>query len=102
MFRYIAEDDFGVPQSSFVLCTFWMVNSLYKIGHRDEALAIFNNTLSCANHVGLLSEHIDTGTRELLGNFPQAYSHLGLIQTALLINGEDISFENEIFRFIKP
>jgi GH15 family glucan-1,4-alpha-glucosidase len=102
MFRYINEDDFGVPKSSFVLCTFWLVNSLYKIGHRDEALEIFHNLLSCTNHLGLLSEHIDIDTKELLGNFPQAYSHLGLIQSALLINGEDISFENEIFRFIKP
>ncbi|MFO7575334.1 MAG: glycoside hydrolase family 15 protein [Bacteroidales bacterium] len=102
MFRYINEDDFGVPKSSFVLCTFWLVNSLYKIGHRDEALEIFHNILGCTNHLGLLSEHIDIDTKELLGNFPQAYSHLGLIQSALLINGEDISFENEIFRFIKP
>ncbi len=102
MFRYINEDDFGVPKSSFVLCTFWLVNSLYKIGRRDEALEIFHNILSCSNHLGLLSEHIDIETKELLGNFPQAYSHLGLIQSALLINGEDISFENEIFRFIKP
>ena len=102
MFRYLNEDDFGVPRSSFVLCTFWLVNSLYKIGHRDEALEIFNKILSCSNHLGLLSEHIDIETKELLGNFPQAYSHLGLIQSALLINGEDISFENDIFRYVKP
>lgn len=102
MFRYLHEDDFGVPRSSFVLCTFWLVNSLYKIGHHDEALEIFNNIIGCSNHVGLLSEHIDIETRELLGNFPQAYSHLGLIQSALLINGQDMSFENENFRFIKP
>ncbi len=102
MFRYLNEDDFGVPRSSFVLCTFWLVNSLYKIGHCDEALKVFNNILSCSNHLGLLSEHVDIKTRELLGNFPQAYSHLGLIQSALLINGEDISFENDIFRYVKP
>jgi GH15 family glucan-1,4-alpha-glucosidase len=102
MFRYLNEDDFGVPRSSFVLCTFWLVNSLYKIGQRDEALEIFNNIIGCSNHVGLLSEHIDIETSELLGNFPQAYSHLGLIQSALLINGQDMSFENENFRFIKP
>ena len=98
MFRYLHEDDFGVPRSSFVLCTFWLVNSLYKIGHRDEALEIFDNIIRCSNHAGLLSEHIDIETRELLGNFPQAYSHLGLIQSALLINGQDMSFENENFR----
>ncbi len=102
MFRYLNEDDFGVPKSSFVLCTFWLVNSLYRIGQRDEALKIFTNILGCSNHVGLLSEHIDIEKKELLGNFPQAYSHLGLIQSALLFNGEEIYFENEIFRFLKP
>lgn len=102
MFRYLNEDDFGVPRSSFVLCTFWLVNSLYRIGHRKEAVEIFENILKCSNHLGLLSEHIDIETGELLGNFPQAYSHLGLIQSALLLNGEEVSFENEIFRFIKP
>jgi alpha,alpha-trehalase len=102
MFRYLHEDGFGIPRSSFILCTFWLVNSLYKIGHRDEALEIFNNIIGYANHTGLLSEHIDIESGELLGNFPQAYSHLGLIQSALLINGEEISLENERFRFIKP
>lgn len=102
MFRYINEDDFGVPHSSFVLCTFWLVNSLYKIGHHEEAIKIFENILEHLNHVGLLSEHIDIETGELYGNFPQAYSHLGLIQSALLLNGEEESFDNEIFRYIKP
>ncbi len=102
MFRYINEDDFGVPSSSFVLCTFWLVNSLYKIGHHEEAIKIFENIVDHLNHVGLLSEHIDIETGELYGNFPQAYSHLGLIQSALLLNGEEESFDNEIFRYIKP
>ena len=102
VFRYLNEDDFGVPRSAFLLCTFWMVSSLIKIGRREEAVDVFNNAISCANHVGLLSEHIDVETRELLGNFPQAYSHLGLIQAALLINGEELSFENDIFKYVKP
>jgi GH15 family glucan-1,4-alpha-glucosidase len=102
MFRYLNEDDFGKPTNSFILCNFWLVNSLFKTGFKKDAIRIFENILSCTNHVGLLSEHIHTGTRELLGNFPQAYSHLGLIQSALLINGEEITFEHDIFRFIKP
>jgi len=102
VFRYLNEDDFGVPKSAFLLCTFWMVRSLIKIGRRDEVVDVFNNAISCANHVGLLSEHVDVETRELLGNFPQAYSHLGLIQAALLINGEELSLENDIFKFVKP
>jgi GH15 family glucan-1,4-alpha-glucosidase len=102
MFRYINEDDFGIPTNSFVLCNFWLVNSLYKIGRKEEALEVFENIISCANHVGLLSEHIDIQTKELLGNFPQAYSHLGLIQSALLINGATWVFDEDIFKFIKP
>lgn len=102
MFRYINEDDFGVPSNSFVLCNFWLINSLYKIGRKEEAVEVFENIVSCVNHVGLLSEHIDTQTRELLGNFPQAYSHLGLIQSALLLNNVKVEFDENIFRFIKP
>jgi GH15 family glucan-1,4-alpha-glucosidase len=102
MFRYINEDDFGKPTNSFILCNFWLVNSLFKIGYKKDAVELFENILSCANHVGLLSEHIHVDNRELLGNFPQAYSHLGLIQSALLINGEEITFEHDIFRYIKP
>jgi len=91
MFRYVNEDDFGKPSASFVLCNFWLVNSLFKIGHRKEAVELFENILSHVNHAGLLSEHIDTNTGELLGNFPQAYSHLGIIQSALLLNGEEMT-----------
>lgn len=102
MFRYINEDDFGIPTNSFVLCNFWLVNALFKIGRKDEALEVFENILSCENHVGLLSEHIDVENRELMGNFPQAYSHLGLIQSALLLNGAAGEFDEDVFRFLKP
>ncbi len=102
VYRYINDDDFGKPSGSFVLCNFWLVNSLFKTGHRAEAVELFDSLLRHTNHVGLLSEHIDTSTGELLGNFPQAYSHLGIIQSALLINGEELTFEMNDFRFIKP
>lgn len=97
MFRYKNEDDFGTPSSSFTICTFWMVRALYEIGKVDEAKTIFNDLLSCSNHVGLFSEDIDFESRRLLGNFPQAYSHLALINTAILF-----SEELTVSKFIKP
>ena len=101
-FRYINEDDFGKPSGSFVLCNFWLVNSLCKTGFKEEAVELFEKIISCTNHLGLLSEHIQIGTGDLLGNFPQAYSHLGIIQSALLLNGMEMTFDNDIFKFIKP
>lgn len=102
VFRYIHEDDFGKPTGSFILCNFWLVNSLYKTGFEKEARELFEHTIVSANHLGLLSEHIHTETGELLGNFPQAYSHLGLIQSALVLNGKEMFFDSDIFRYIKP
>ena len=83
MYRYRNADDFGVPSSSFTVCTFWLIKSLYKIGDKQEARELFDRVLSYSNHVGLLSEDIDFSTKRLLGNFPQAYSHLALIDTAI-------------------
>ena len=91
MYRYRNHDDFGVPKSSFTVCTFWMVKSLYKIGRRKEAESLFQKTLSHCNHLGLLSEDIDFDTKRLLGNFPQGYSHLALIDAAITLSGEDIT-----------
>jgi GH15 family glucan-1,4-alpha-glucosidase len=87
LYRYKNRDDFGLPSSSFTICTFWYVNSLVKIGEVDQAEAIFSKLLSYANHLGLFSEDIDFSTKRLLGNFPQAYSHLALIETALSFSG---------------
>jgi alpha,alpha-trehalase len=97
MYRYINADDFGLPGSSFTICTFWLIQSLYKIGMKDDALNTFNDLLKSGNHVGLFSEDIDFKTKRLLGNFPQAYSHLALINTAILF-----SEEKYISKFIKP
>ena len=82
MYRYKNRDDFGEPTSSFTICTFWLIDSLYKIGERDKAKKMFDQLLSYSNHLGLFSEDIDFETKRLLGNFPQAYSHLALIETA--------------------
>lgn len=95
MYRYKNEDDFGLPSSSFTICTFWYINSLQKIGEHDKAKSMFNTLLGYSNHLGLFSEDIDFKTKQLLGNFPQAYSHLALIETAINIsNGKTIKTEN--------
>ena len=86
MYRYKNKDDFGLPSSSFTVCTIWMINSLYKIGEEKKAIKLFNKLLSYSNHLNLFSEDIDFKTKELLGNFPQAYSHLALIDTAITLN----------------
>tara|TARA_B100001093_G_scaffold126029_2_gene118565 strand:+ start:2646 stop:4427 length:1782 start_codon:yes stop_codon:yes gene_type:complete len=86
LFRYKNSDDFGDPKSSFTVCTFWFINSLFKIGKEDKARRLFKKLLSYSNHLGLFSEDIDFKTKELLGNFPQAYSHLALIETAINFN----------------
>ena len=82
LYRYRNQDDFGTPTSSFTICTFWFIDSLYKIGERQRAKEMFDTLLSYSNHLGLFSEDIDFETKRLLGNFPQAYSHLALIETA--------------------
>ena len=87
LYRYKNKDDFGLPSSSFTICTFWYINSLYKIGECDEAEKLFEKLLSYSNHLGLFSEDIDFKTKRLLGNFPQAYSHLALIETAINLSG---------------
>jgi len=83
LYRYKNEDDFGLPSSSFTICTFWFINSLFKIGEEEKAMALFDRLLSYSNHLGLFSEDIDFKTKRLLGNFPQAYSHLALIECAI-------------------
>ncbi|WP_029033851.1 glycoside hydrolase family 15 protein [Salinimicrobium terrae] len=83
LFRYKNKDDFGTPSSSFTICTFWFINSLYKIGEKKKAMKMFDKLLSYSNHLGLFSEDLDFETKRLLGNFPQAYSHLALIETAM-------------------
>lgn len=83
LFRYKNEDDFGLPTSSFTICTFWFINSLFRIGEEERSREWFDRVLGYSNHLGLFSEDIDFKTKRLLGNFPQAYSHLALIECAL-------------------
>ena len=97
VYRYKNTDDFGKPTSSFTICTFWLIQALFRIGMKEDAQFIFESLLSYGNHLGLFSEDIDFSTKRLLGNFPQAYSHLALINTAVLFSEEKF-----VSKFIKP
>ena len=88
LFRYRNKDDFGFPSSSFTVCSFWYINSLYKIGEKEKSKNYFEKILKYSNHLGLFSEDLDFKSKRLLGNFPQAYSHLALIDCALNFNSE--------------
>jgi len=94
MYRYKNRDDFGLPTSSFTICTFWLIQALDKIGERNQARELFDRLLTYSNHVGLFSEDIDFESKRLLGNFPQAYSHLALIETAMLFS-KDIELKSK-------
>ena len=86
VFRYRNADDFGVPTTTFTVCAFWYVNALAAIGRLDEARALFGRLLGRRNSVGLLSEDIDPVTGELWGNFPQSYSMVGIIISAMRLS----------------
>jgi GH15 family glucan-1,4-alpha-glucosidase len=97
VYRYKHKDDFGMPTSSFTICTFWLIQALFRIGMKEDAQAIFKSLLASGNHLGLFSEDIEFTSKRLLGNFPQAYSHLALINTAILFSEEKF-----VSKFIKP
>jgi GH15 family glucan-1,4-alpha-glucosidase len=86
LFRYVAPDDFGEPETSFTICTFWYIDALAAIGRRDEARAMFERLLARRNHLGLLSEDLAFDDGEAWGNFPQTYSHVGLIIAAMRLS----------------
>ncbi len=85
MLRYTHADDFGEPTSAFSICSFWWAEALALMGELDESVALFQRLLKSANPVGLFSEDVDPKSGRLLGNFPQAYTHVGLIHAAMTI-----------------
>ena len=86
MLRYDTEDDFGLPETAFNVCTFWLIEALFLTGRSDEARALFEEMLSRCTAAGLLSEDIDPTTGELWGNYPQTYSLVGMINCAAMLS----------------
>jgi GH15 family glucan-1,4-alpha-glucosidase len=86
VYRYRHDDDFGKPATGFAICSFWLVNALAAVGRRDEAREQFERLLGRRNALGLLSEDIDPAGGELWGNFPQTYSMVGIINSALRLS----------------
>jgi GH15 family glucan-1,4-alpha-glucosidase len=84
--RYRMDDGLAGPEGAFTLCGFWLAEVLALAGRVDEAQEVFEAHLNASNHLGLLAEEIHPKTRQQLGNFPQAFSHLGLINAALRID----------------
>jgi GH15 family glucan-1,4-alpha-glucosidase len=86
VYRYDTERDVdGLPggEGVFLLCTFWLVDDLHLLGRAKEATALYERLLGLRNDVGLLSEQCDPTSGRLLGNFPQAFSHVALVDSAM-------------------
>ncbi len=86
MLRYDTEDDFGLPETAFNVCTFWLIEALHFTGRDADARELFEEMLSRRTASGLLSEDIDPQTGELWGNYPQTYSLVGMINCAVLLS----------------
>jgi GH15 family glucan-1,4-alpha-glucosidase len=84
--RYVGKDDFGFPETAFLICRFWLIDALWMIGRRDEAREWFVDALKLRNRYGLLSEDVHPTTGALWGNIPQTYSMAGLILTAIKLS----------------
>ncbi|HIP79568.1 MAG TPA: glycoside hydrolase family 15 protein, partial [Kiloniellaceae bacterium] len=84
--RYAAPDDFGSPEVAFNVCTFWYIDALAAVGRTEEARALFETMLAARNAMGLLSEDLAPQSGELWGNFPQTYSMVGLISSAMRLS----------------
>ncbi|MGH3564171.1 MAG: glycoside hydrolase family 15 protein, partial [Mycobacterium sp.] len=90
VYRYRTDIDRNVDgltggEGTFLLCTFWLAHALASSGQIARAREVFDRAISYRNDVGLLSEEVDPATGELLGNFPQAFSHIGLVDAAWAI-----------------
>ena len=88
MFRYLHQDDFGLPETTFMICSFWYIEALACVGEIEKAISEFQSVIRYTNHLGLLSEDVDAKTGSQWGNFPQAYSHVGLMNAAYRITNK--------------
>ena len=84
-YRYKHQDDFGLPETTFLICAFWYVETLAAVGRIDDAIEKFESLIKYSNHLGLFSEDVHAQTGSQWGNFPQTYSHVGLVNAAYRI-----------------
>lgn len=103
VYRYLTDDGLPGGEATFALCSFWLVDCLAQAGRVGEARELFERVSSYANGLGLLAEEIDPASGELLGNYPQGFTHLGLIRSALHIAkaealGPEERAENQVER----
>jgi GH15 family glucan-1,4-alpha-glucosidase len=98
VYRYITDgvDGLSGDEATFAICSFWLVECLARAGEVDRARSLFERLLSFCNDVGLLAEEIDPHSGEMLGNFPQAFSHLGLIQAAIALDAPEASMTMQL------
>src|SRR5215469_1812492 len=85
VYRYLAQDGLAGAEGTFLLCTFWLAQAQAMTGELDQAISTFERAVAAINDVGLLAEEVDAGGAEMIGNFPQAFSHIGLINAAWAI-----------------
>jgi alpha,alpha-trehalase len=85
VYRYLAHDGLAGEEGTFLLCTFWLAQAQAEAGDVDAAAATFERAIAAINDVGLLAEEVDPRSGEMIGNFPQAFSHIGLINAAWAI-----------------
>jgi GH15 family glucan-1,4-alpha-glucosidase len=92
----LSDDGLPPGEGAFLPCTFWLADNYALLGRRDEAHALFERLTGLCNDVGLLSEEYDPAERRLVGNFPQAFSHVGLVITALNLSRPDCPAEQRM------
>jgi GH15 family glucan-1,4-alpha-glucosidase len=85
VYRYLGHDGLAGEEGTFLLCTFWLAQAQALAGEVDAATATFERAVAAVNDVGLLAEEVDPGSGEMIGNFPQAFSHIGLVNAAWAI-----------------
>jgi GH15 family glucan-1,4-alpha-glucosidase len=89
--RYVPDDELdGMPggEGVFLACSFWLVDNLALMGRGEEATALFERLLRLCNDLGLMAEEYDPAARRMLGNFPQAFSHISLVNSAHNLGNE--------------
>jgi GH15 family glucan-1,4-alpha-glucosidase len=96
LYRYKTADGLQGGEGVFLLCSFWLVDAFVLAGQKEKAQQLFEKLLTYRNHVGLYSEEIDPKTKDFLGNFPQAYTHIGLINSAFYLSFDEETLKKVI------